>query len=265
MRYLLALALAASCSDESGSQSDCPSAVERLERTMQGDVSGRALLPWVSPDIEVPIHASGRVEVGSEPVITIARNELWLDGNEVDAESLATNMETMQRSYGILHPGEEWSGVFVVLADARVDFARVDEVLRPFIARGYSFVLAAQTPREPAPPCPASWATCPDFTSGDASDRAAKLAEAGTAALGTHCTEVHQLFASIASVAADRKAEELRDGLPDALRSCGCGGVNMEKLEWLLPHMLGLHSPRAVGFRYEPGRSGTVGAWISSQ
>lgn len=247
-----------------GPSTECSASTDRVEAAMQGDLDG-TWLAMADPEFQLPERARGTVEVGSAPTLLIGVDNVILEGSVVDTPTLLSNLATIGRNWTLLHPDEDaWDKQVNVLADKRVTFERVDAALEPLLAAGYSFVLMAATPVEPAPPCPADWPACAQLGSPDPAEQARRMAEAMSSVLGQSCQSVVALFGRIATVPADQKPVELRAGLPSALRACNCEGIHMERLEWLAPELIGLRQPRAVGVEYEAGREGSVGDWFSA-
>ncbi|MEM9071773.1 MAG: hypothetical protein AAGE52_24905 [Myxococcota bacterium] len=243
----------------------CDSAIASVEVAMRDD--GATRLPLSDPSVELPTRPSGTVEAArSGYAITVGRTSLLFDGSRTDEANLRTNLATIGRNRSILYPEEgEWDRRINVVVDARVAFSRLDAVLQPLVEEGYAFVLLAEMPTAPVPPCPSSWAACDELGDSHGAERATQVAAMLSSVLGTRCSDVRTVFARLAGVRFEDQSDVLRRELPEALQACECQGVSMERLEWLVPELVNLRVPRAVGVAYEPNQSGLVGPWIESR
>ncbi len=170
----------------------------------------------IEAGMPVYIHADGSFEYQVGTVVTLAALKEVLGEDLERGRQLAENR------------GEPWQPRLLLVADAR---ARAS-VLRDLVAvvpPATTFVLIASVAGDTVPVGPPRPAAVQDALVVPADQRSMKLAQVITAAIGP-CTALADVFQAVKTASSDQYGKVLFDGLPGAVETCRCEGVDVEVL-----------------------------------
>lgn len=269
----LAGVLAACATSGSSAQSTaaCEARVTRLERLFAHGTDGAIPLPE-QPGVEVPrvtnAGAAAREVAVSTVVVVADPTHLWLDGRELTEQQLSEDIATLARSWSILHPREAFPGRVAVWAHARMPIARL-VALAAGPLRGLHLDVLALGPVPhvaQAPPCPTSLGALCAQPQGGRTEAARSVAHAMASAVGD-CRPVIEGFAALSNLTAGDRNAEMRRFVPEAMRGCGCAGMNTAEVEYLSLLITGVFDApvHAYDLAIDGAPIGSVGEWVRAR
>ncbi len=272
----LACALVACATSGSSAQSTaaCEARVTRLERLFEHATNGAVSLPK-QPGIRVPrVTIAGAVArdiAVSTVVVVVDSTRLWLDERELTEQQLSEDIAVLARNWSILYPREAFPGRVAVWADVRTPIARL-VALAAGPLRGLHLDVLAVGPEPPhvaeTPPCPTSLgALCVrPQPQRDSNEAARLLSRALTSAVGD-CRPLIEGFPALANLTASDRNAEMRRFVPEALRSCGCAGMNAAEVEYLSLLLTGVFDMPMYTYELvlDDAPAGLVGEWVRAQ
>jgi hypothetical protein len=178
----------------------------------------------------------------TEPGITldIQDGKAWLDGQgPLGAAALDRQLRRRTELFRALNPGSMAGPVYVRLARA-TRLGDAISFLRTAAARGSMRLVVVHPPKHPDPhtahPVP-RWVQQRMAASAggeeDAIARATTIAACTQDAITT-CAPVIRLYGQLAAMTMERRQTALSERLPQAIRDCDCGGVDVDALEALV-------------------------------
>jgi len=162
----------------------------------------------------VYIRADGGFEYTAGTVLTLAALTEVLDEELGRGMQLAENL------------GEPWQPRLLLIADARAR-ASVLRDLAAVVPPTTAFVLIATVAGDTVPVGPPRPAVVQDALAQQ--QQPMKLFEVITAAMGP-CTALADFFQAVTTTSADQRNKFFLDGLPGAVETCRCEGVDVETL-----------------------------------
>ncbi len=239
----------------------CESDVRRLEAAIAGnlidtiEIMPNVISPPRRTALGVPLHQL-------VPVLEVNATNAWLDGNRVDANRLEYNLAALRRNWRIVNPDIPFRNELYVWADTDLSTSRLDVVVQPAVARGYTIVLLARLPERTYGACPAGWENeCRRLESTTRSEHSIQLANMSSELI-LPCPSLAQFWSRLPGYRVFEQSVQVQRRAPDALRECGCSGVNMERMIYLMPELLSLRE-RATGVVYTgTATNQTVGEWM---
>jgi len=200
----------------------------------------------------------------NSPIVDVsAGGLLTLDQRAVDDAQLLIDLDTLDRNWGILHPGTSSPRRVSAPLTAAAPAARAASALSAVRATGRA-VFVHVTNGQAAPPVPSAplWVVRL-LSAGPAGADNPNFQTVNAIAAGV-CFGVTRLYAQVAAADAAAKFEVMLDGLPAAVAECGCGGLDVDAIEHIVG-TIGGTGPLVRAFEWdgrmpEPGES--VASWI---
>lgn len=257
MRQLLALAAILACTPAPAPEKPAPAKPAEPE-PVPVDCAGRVaamralfahrpdspIVINIRPDVALPTTDRGEPIADGIPLFTFADGSFELDARplpSVDAahEALTEQFELAQTLAE--RQGQPFEPRLLLVADARTPAAALRE-LAGRLPPGTRYALIADVAGDTVPPPPPTPEPVREALAAPPAERSQKLADLLTPAVGS-CTALQKVFEAIAATTADKRDDVLFDGLPTAVETCRCQGIDLDTLVAVTWAMSGKTSP----------------------